>query len=514
MLCRRCGATIHDGLRVCPHCGERQARQPTHVSCAHCRHRAPAASSVCPRCGQILRARRLPGSVLATVGLIMVAGLVVSAAVLASRWHEVQHSATERLALIETGISELGGKVLDTASSLAVAEAELPTPTPTPVIVLASLPESTAPAVAVQPGLVLAPTTVAAAIGGVPGQPAASAALTVTVQPAVETSPPVVPAPPTPTETVQPTEAPPTATPAATEPAPTVTPSLTPTPTREPATPTPQAVAVAGRANSTYTVQAGDNWFSIAQRLGVTQDSLATHNGARPSDVLQIGQVLRVPAVGGAASASAAAGAAAASASVSTYAVRAGDNWFSIGARFGVTQETLAAHNGQRPTDILQVGQVLRIPPAGAAASMPTATPTPARPAATSAASTPTAPAATPTAEIPVVTRLAAPMLLAPTNGDGFTIPAQPVLSWRPAAGAGPEDYYYVLIRFTLRDGQQSNVTERVTGTSFTVPMWVFDVANPPDRLGVWSVQVRRMGAGNQEIEISPPSESRTFYWR
>jgi hypothetical protein len=99
-------------------------------------------------------------------------------------------------------------------------------------------------------------------------------------------------------------------------------------------------------------------------------------------------------------------------------------------------------------------------------------------------------------------------------TGDGFTAGTQPVLSWRPASGLGPEDRYYVLVRYTMRDGQQGYVEDLVTDTSYTVPVWVYDVAAPPDRLAAWSVQVRRMGPGNQEIELSPPSESRTFYWR
>ena len=99
-------------------------------------------------------------------------------------------------------------------------------------------------------------------------------------------------------------------------------------------------------------------------------------------------------------------------------------------------------------------------------------------------------------------------------NGDGFTTATQPVLSWSAVPGLGPQDYYYVLARFTMRDGQPINLEERTTATSLTVPMWVFDIASPPDRIGVWSVQVRRPVPGNQEVDVSPPSESRTFYWR
>ena len=452
MLCRRCGAMIHDGLRVCPHCGERQARQPSHVSCAHCRHKASAASSICPRCGHALRARRLSGGVLTSVALILVASLALSAGLASRRWSAVQEGAQERLALIEAGVSELGGKVLDTASSLAAPEVDNATPTSTPVVVLAVLPDTdSALAAPLQPEIVLAPTTVGGAVGGAGIEPAAVAVAaagetTPTAEPA-PTEPPTA-VPPTPTALPSATE-PPTATPTATEAPPTQTPTVPPTPTKAPATPTPQAAAAAatGGGGLTHTVQAGDNWFSIARRYGITQDTLATYNASRPSDVLQVGQVLRVPAAG-----------------------------------------------------------VVVLPP--------TATPAPARPTAAPALATPTSPPPAPAQQIPPLAALAAPALLSPLNGDGFASAAQPVLSWKPVAGMGPQDHYYVLVKFTQRNGQMLSVAERVTGTSFAVPVWAYDLASPPDRLGAWSVQVRRMGMGNQEFELSPPSETRTFYWR
>jgi LysM repeat protein len=251
-------------------------------------------------------------------------------------------------------------------------------------------------------------------------------------------------------------------------------------------------------------VQAGDNWFSIARRYGITQEALAAYNNSQPSGILQVGQVLRIPATGAAAGAPGDNG--------QTHKVQAGDNWFSIARRYGITQETLAAHNNSRPSDVLQVGQVLRVPAAGAAVSPPT--PTPPRSTAVPAAATPTAPAATPTPVIPTVAALAAPALLSPMTGDGFTAGTLPVLTWSPVKGFGPEDCYYVLVRFTMRDGQQGYDDDCIDRTSYTVRNWVYDVAAPPDRLSVWSVQVRRMGPGNQEIELSPPSENRTFYWR
>jgi LysM repeat protein len=436
-----------------------------------------------------LRARRLSGGLLAAFGVVLIAGLAVSAGMASRHWNEVQASAKERLAQIETEVSELGGKVLDTASSLALADAELATATPTPVVVLAVLPvDADQPAAA---DVVLAPTTVGSAIGGVPGgsdEAIAQASLEASqeVSPTAES--------PTATPTVAPTETP-TVAPTATSAPPTPT-RVAPTPTRAAATPT-RAAPTPTRAALTPTRAA-----ATPTRVAPTATRAApTATRVEPTNTT----------VAAAAAAGAGAGAGVSTASGATYSVQAGDNWFNIAQRFSITQETLAAYNDSLPSDILQVGQVLRIPPAGTSVTLPTATPTPVRSTPTPAVTTPTPLPATPT---PVIVALSAPGLLSPADGDGFVSGAQPVLSWRATPGISPLDHYYVLIRYTARDGRAGFLEDRVTGTSYVVPLWFYDLASTPDRLGAWSVQVRRMGTDGEEIEISPASESRTFYWR
>ena len=101
------------------------------------------------------------------------------------------------------------------------------------------------------------------------------------------------PAPPTPTPTS--TALPPTATPTALPPTPTPT-ALPPTATPVPPTATPQAkIGTGGAEESSYTVESGDNWYSIAKRYGITQEELAAANGTTPSDILQVDQKLRIP---------------------------------------------------------------------------------------------------------------------------------------------------------------------------------------------------------------------------
>lgn len=385
-------------------------------------------------------------------GLVLVAGLALSAGIASRHWTDLETTARHQLAAIEMEINEMGGKVLDTASSLADDDMALATATPTPVVVLALLDDSAAAARIAQPEIVVAPTTVGGAVGGLPAPATAIAAVTPLAALAAA-SPTIQPteAPATPTNTAAAptaTPVPPTATPA--PPTATASPTpLPPTPTAVPATPTPQAAAASAATT-------GNN-----------------------------GQ---------------------------TYVVRSGDNWYSIARRFSITQDVLAAYNDRTPADILQVDEVLHIPPAGATVTVPTATPP--RPTPTPPPPSPTTPPPTPTPVIPTVAPLAAPILLSPMNGDGFSAGAQPVLTWRPVSGMTPQDYYYVRVRFTTRDGQPGFVDDRVTAPTFTVPLWVYDVAASPDRLSTWSVQVRRAVPGSQEIDVSPASESRTYYWR
>ena len=467
MNCRRCGAQIHDGLRICPHCGARQKRQSSHVTCASCRYRAPSGLTICPQCGQQLRARRFPAVLLSVVAFLVIASLAFYAGVFTGSLDAVKTAGGEQIAMVQERLSELGGKVLDTASSLTDDADPLESPTPTPVIVLGDLSGNGLPmdgtdalgAGETQLGIVAlsepedqpaqeqvtepTATPQVVAVNAVPSEPAA----TPTVPAATPTSSPLPPTatptqiPPTPTATPTFTP-PPTATPTAVPPTPTWTPvPPTATPTQVPPTATPEVVAAAstGGGGLTYVVQSGDNWYTISQRFGVSMASLAAYNGHSTDDILQVDQKLRIPASG----------------------------------------EPVA-------------------PPS------PTQRPRPAQPTAT----------ATPTAEVPTVAFLAAPVLVAPAEGDGYTAASQPVLTWRPVTGMTGQDFYYVRVTFEMASGEQGFVDAEVTDTSFTVPLWVHDAARTPDRISHWTVQVRRHGPNGQAIELSPPSETHTYYWR
>jgi hypothetical protein len=385
----------------------------------------------------------------------IVALAAVASGVFAQGWQTIRSFGQSRVALFEDRLNDVGGKVLDAASSLAESDQAEASPTPTLIVLLPEVPDEAAllaslPMTATpQSGLIVAPTTVpeAQVIAALQATNPISNSSQVSETVALASAMTPTPEPPTST----PTTAPPTPTatwvaPTATRPAATATP-LPPSPTPVPP-PTPTVAAVAaggmGGGDMTYAVQSGDDWFKIAQR-------------------------------------------------------------------FGISQEMLAAFNDSTPSDILQVGQKLRIPPASA--SIP-ATPTlvPTRPKPTAA---PT-PAAAPTSddEAILIPALAAPTNLHPADSDGFSGDSVPVLSWNPAPGVTGEDFYYVRVQFLLTNGEQGFVDGEVTDARFVVPRWVFDAASPPDRLSYWTVQVRRRLPSGQVIELSPPSQTNVFYWR
>lgn len=217
------------------------------------------------------------------LALSVVATLLLAAVPGRTPWQTARSLAQHRLALLQSRVSDIGGKVLDTASSLAEPAPLEESPTPTPIVLLPPLPEeSLLVAKGVLTGsqpstLIVAPTTVpeevAAALQAATAV-TATAALTATAPAAAQ----VPTANPTPTAT-------------STLPLPTAT------PTAAPPTPTPHAVAagIGGTGELTYTVQPGDNWYTIARRFGLTQEALAAYNRRTPNDVLQVNERLRIP---------------------------------------------------------------------------------------------------------------------------------------------------------------------------------------------------------------------------
>ena len=95
-----------------------------------------------------------------------------------------------------------------------------------------------------------------------------------------------------------------------------------------------------------YTVRSGDTLWLLAQRYGTTVDTIKRLNGLT-SDILRIGQVLRIPT--------------STSYPYFEYTVRSGDTLWLLSRRFGTTVDAIRSLNGLT-SDALRIGQVLLIP--------------------------------------------------------------------------------------------------------------------------------------------------------
>jgi len=103
----------------------------------------------------------------------------------------------------------------------------------------------------------------------------------------------------------------------------------------------------------TYTVVAGDTLSGIAAKFGTSYQALAASNGIANPNVINVGQIIKVP-TSGSTPAPASKG--------STYTVVSGDTLSGIAAKFGTTYQIIAQINGITNPNVISVGQVLTIP--------------------------------------------------------------------------------------------------------------------------------------------------------
>ncbi|MGP6139632.1 MULTISPECIES: LysM peptidoglycan-binding domain-containing protein [unclassified Jeotgalibaca] len=104
---------------------------------------------------------------------------------------------------------------------------------------------------------------------------------------------------------------------------------------------------------TTYTVKAGDTLYAIALRYGVTVAQLTSANNITNANLISVGQVLRIPGTGTTTPPPT---------GTTNYTVKAGDTLSGIAARYGVTVAQLASANNITNVNLIRVGQVLRIP--------------------------------------------------------------------------------------------------------------------------------------------------------
>lgn len=107
------------------------------------------------------------------------------------------------------------------------------------------------------------------------------------------------------------------------------------------------------RANTTYTVRAGDTLGHIALRHGVSTADLRRANHLK-GDLIRVGQKLTIPTVGGPAAPGAAL-------SLSNYIVKRGDTLGSIALTHGTSVGAIKRANNLS-SDTIRIGQSLQIP--------------------------------------------------------------------------------------------------------------------------------------------------------
>lgn len=100
-----------------------------------------------------------------------------------------------------------------------------------------------------------------------------------------------------------------------------------------------------------HTVSKGETLYSISRSYGLTVDELCKINNIKQTEVLKIGQVLKVSF-------------ASETQETDTYVVQAGDTMYSIARRLSVSVETLNILNQLSNASLIKVGQVLTIPSA------------------------------------------------------------------------------------------------------------------------------------------------------
>ena len=110
----------------------------------------------------------------------------------------------------------------------------------------------------------------------------------------------------------------------------------------------------------TYTVQAGDTAYGIADQLGVDLQDIRDLNPSINLNLLEIGQQIRVPAPAG--SGGSVNVIQQGDPAITEYIVRAGDNLSGIADAHGITLEQLLGHNSGIDRDRIQVGQTIVIP--------------------------------------------------------------------------------------------------------------------------------------------------------
>lgn len=123
------------------------------------------------------------------------------------------------------------------------------------------------------------------------------------------------------------------------------------------------AVEIVPPGGMDYTIVPGDTLLGIAIRHGLDWQDIAIANNLGEDDLLQIGDTLRLPSIGGIGGPSSAeATDLTVVAGKQRYTVAAGDTLYTIALRYDIAWQEIAAVNGLSEFDLLQLGQELALP--------------------------------------------------------------------------------------------------------------------------------------------------------
>lgn len=150
----------------------------------------------------------------------------------------------------------------------------------------------------------------------------------------------------------------------------TPTPTLTPTPT-----PTPEVTAPTSTNYQTYTVVSGNTLWQVANANNISVANLKSLNNLT-SDVIYVGQVLKIKAVSEKVVTTPTPTPTPTPEVTGTYTVKSGDTLWQVATNHNISVATLKSLNSLT-SDLIYVGQVLKVTGTVTPAPTPTPTPTP-----------------------------------------------------------------------------------------------------------------------------------------
>ena len=139
-----------------------------------------------------------------------------------------------------------------------------------------------------------------------------------------------------------------------------------------------QTVPVSGPSFEIYTVEKGDNLWTIARRYNVPLNEIYAANDLDMNSILRIGQQLQIPVEGGTAIVNAPSADTYQPTSFNQgsteYTVKRGDSLSKIAKLFNISVSAIKATNGLS-SDLIRVGEKLVVPVSGSSISISPATP-------------------------------------------------------------------------------------------------------------------------------------------